>query len=273
MASDKNGSRKRNLPNSEMEAFLTSMTFASEGVGELCDCDEPGCQRASAIPPDIAAAISAYKQSRLIIGNNYDVSNGGSFNLPLTFKPKRLQTRQLIQRDSMDYSIWRLCMPPDSEPLIEFSNTHRLIYIKNLPHNSVLVSIGKGVFGSADEEANRKDTHWQPGHFYFLKSQKGKSLGWIHKHNRRDKQDTESGSTRNDAECTDAEIITFKIDPEAMTIKNECQQQDEKHIWHGIITRISSKYMDCNSNGVCCGVIVNQEDCKELHTSLVEFLN
>jgi hypothetical protein len=264
-----------------MDNFLASMTFASRAtMAEFCDCDEPNCTQRNVIPADVAAAIEDYKQkkrrqdasssSKKHNGgdNNEDSSDGndsdsdGSFHIPLTFRPKVIQTRQLLFRQgSPQLSIWKWTMPVDADPLLEYGNNHRIMYIRNLPAHtpttpksddpqareqaedpsasttpsqsqpvslSKLVSIGKGVFGSSDEEKNRKDTGWQQGQFYIVPSNGGKSLGWIHKRKKGstpdpDPQKASASSVEvSHAETKDvlseegsavAEIITIKIDP------------------------------------------------------------
>jgi len=89
------------------DAFLSSMTFASGGVMRNCDCDE-----CDFIPIPIAEAIRQHKRMR-------------------THALTRTQDRSLVARAGT-VSVWKLTMPVDAEPLIEFGNSHRIVLVDSL---------------------------------------------------------------------------------------------------------------------------------------------
>lgn len=149
-----------------------------------CDCDECGF---ITVPPTIADAIRQHKRQRT------------SHSLT------RRQDRSLVARVG-NISIWKLTMPVDAEPLIEFGNSHRIVLVDALSsvrffawlvmlqyeYNdltilcsqfSSILSIGKGVVGSSDETRGRKTVHWREGTASLIPQNGGKALGWIHSKN------------------------------------------------------------------------------------------
>ena len=154
-----NGEKRSNgTTHATHASFLASMTFASSSQNlRLCDCDDCG-----EIPLDILAAIREHKRLKLETG-------------PL----KRTQDRSLLKRDlNVGISVWNLIMPIDAEPLIEFGSSHRFVWIKRLPGQ--LMSIGKGIIGSSDEESSRAKLDWEEGCVYLVPSNGGKAVGWVH---------------------------------------------------------------------------------------------
>lgn len=175
-------------------AFLSSMTFASGTVTRNCDCDECGL-----IPIPIANAIRQHKRRR---------------NTTLT----RTQDRSLVARAD-DLSVWKLTMPLHAEPLVEFGNSHRIVLIDTLSSVSIaqkqlgkycttfmsrqckftilawflqrssLMSIGKGIIGSSDEENSRTKVDWKEGMAYLVPPNGGKALGWVHSKDDEEAQD------------------------------------------------------------------------------------
>jgi hypothetical protein len=72
-------------------------------------------------------------------------------------------------------------MPVNSEPLIEFGTSHRIVYIKRLSTKNNIRSIGKGIIGSQDEERTRRPLDdWTDGSVIFVPSNGGKAVGWVH---------------------------------------------------------------------------------------------
>jgi hypothetical protein len=72
-------------------------------------------------------------------------------------------------------------MPLDAEPLVEFGNSHRIVLIDALSSKSRIVSIGKGVVGSADETTSRtKLLDWSQSSAWLVPQNGGKALGWVH---------------------------------------------------------------------------------------------
>jgi hypothetical protein len=98
----------------KQDAFLSSMTFSSGEIGRGCDCDE--CDM---IPADIVQAIQRHKRQKLI-------------DVPLM----RTQDRTLVKRCE-SISVWKWTMPLNAEPLIEFGNSHRIIFVMQKPEVSV----------------------------------------------------------------------------------------------------------------------------------------
>jgi hypothetical protein len=84
------------------------MTFASGGLMRNCDCDE-----CNFVPLPIADAIRQHKR------------------MSMTHALPRTQNRTLVARQGL-ISIWRLTMPVDAEPLMEFGNSHRIVLIDSL---------------------------------------------------------------------------------------------------------------------------------------------
>jgi hypothetical protein len=150
----------------EMDSFLASMTFAGTGAHLQrggCDCDECGGITGGMLPQAIIDAIRAHKKLQ-------------AETVPL----KRTQQRELLQRkDSL--CVYRLTLPLDSQPLVEFGSTHRLVWIQKLSPHSKLWSIGKGIVGSQDEENARQPLNdWKQGDVFLVPSNGGKAIAWIH---------------------------------------------------------------------------------------------
>jgi hypothetical protein len=143
------------------DAFLQSMTFASAGKHiRSCDCDEcdnlPGSTT-------MVAAIRERKRQRLA-------------NAPI----KRTQHRELVERQG-SVSLYRLTMPVMAAPLVEFGNSHRVLWIKRKPQNTVMSRIGKGIIGSSDEESSRICLEeWKEGSVILVPSNGGVAVGWLH---------------------------------------------------------------------------------------------
>jgi hypothetical protein len=143
--------------------FVQSMTFVSAGEHiRSCDCDE--CDN---LPwsPAMVAAIRERKRQRLA-------------KAPI----KRTQHRELVERLG-SVSLYRLTMPVTAAPLVEFGNSHRVLWIERKPQDTVISSIGKGIIGSSDEESSRiclKD--WKEGSVILVPSNGGKAVGWLHEY-------------------------------------------------------------------------------------------
>lgn len=147
------------LPNKNHDAFLESMTFAT---GEACDCDECEVDIQESVPPSIVDAIQGHKRRKLL--DNQVVA---------------CQERELVARLSSGASIWKLTMPPGSDPLIEFGNSHRIILVNQCPKNRIVKSVGKGIIGSSYEEKNRAILSLEEKKGYVLKSNEGMATGFI----------------------------------------------------------------------------------------------
>jgi hypothetical protein len=103
---------------------------------------------------------------------------------------RRTQHRALVQRASYGgygdtaaatVAVWEWTLPVGAEPLLEFGNAavDRFIWVKRLPQNRTLQTIGTGIVGSAHEEQTRENLDWQEGHVLWVPSNNGKAVGWI----------------------------------------------------------------------------------------------
>jgi hypothetical protein len=148
-------------------SFLSSMTFTSLQRQDICcDCDECGVTSSNSggIPPTILQALHRYKKRKLE-------------SSPI----RRTQCRTLVKRSlTNNVAIWTWTMPRFADPLVEFGNSHRIIWVKRLPENSLIKAIGKGVLGSSHEEKNRTIMDWKQGGVYLVSANGGKAVGWIH---------------------------------------------------------------------------------------------
>ncbi|KAG7371342.1 hypothetical protein IV203_019912 [Nitzschia inconspicua] len=171
--------------------FLQSMTFATAGEHiRSCDCDECGN-----IPLSILAALRERKRQRLETG-------------PM----KRTQHRELIQRYGTGVSVYRITMTSGASPLVEFGNSHRVVWIQRKPAGTYLYSIGKGIIGSSDEEESRLLLEdWKEGKVILVPSNGGKAVGWIY-HNDKTDKDRDNGDTNDKGETAtkscDKELVS-----------------------------------------------------------------
>ena len=166
--------------------FMASMTFA-HGAARDCDCDECGLEP---LPPSIAEAVRKHKRAKLM--SVVEITH---------------QERHLIGREG-GLSIWRLRLPINSEPMIEYGNSHRIVLVQHMPITLRVKSIGAGIVGSAAEEQARIPVEWKAGGGYVIPSNGGKAVGWVC--TTKDDQD-ESGVGN-----ASVEIIVIKITPEEL---------------------------------------------------------
>ncbi|KAL7544195.1 hypothetical protein ACHAWF_007576 [Thalassiosira exigua] len=221
------------LTSMTFDEFMTSMTFASGGLG--CECDECECGP-STVPPTIREAVNEHSRKRKL-------------EEPTVFEvSKRLQIRQnreLVKREG-GFSLWRLELPVDGgDPIVEFRNSHRILFVKNLPkvssyeklnltaehltcknvcsnngsenlhvtsQTSYLKSIGQGIIGSAAEEKTRQRVDWEEGSCYLLPFAKGIACGWT---NEQESCSTEAAaaSTPKD-DSRNVNIYALKVSPD-----------------------------------------------------------
>lgn len=171
-----------------MDRFVESMTFAHFGA---CDCDEcevPMRGSNNNIPTSIQEALQSHKRQRLL--ND-------------TIAATITQKRTLVSRASNQVSIWKLLLPPGSEPLTEFGGSHRIVVVDSKPKERVVKMIGEGIIGSKDEESSRKDQHWEETSAYLYRSNGGKAIGWIN-------EKMESDQGRNVSDVT-ADVVAYVI--------------------------------------------------------------
>lgn len=105
-----NMDQEKGIRKSDDDVFLSSMTFASFEFGRGCDCDE-----CDLVPADIRMAIKEHKRQKLQ-------------HVPMM----RTQDRTLVVRKE-SISVWKWTMPHNSEPLVEYGNNHRIIFVAQLP--------------------------------------------------------------------------------------------------------------------------------------------
>ena len=161
------------------------MTFAAA----TCSCDECG------IPDEVLEAARRHKRKATHnYGSNKRIVMG--------------QKRELVGR-FRGYSLWKFVLGCGGDPIVELRNSWRIVYVEELREvsfdqlstrlyslrsinlrcdnifllntrkQSSIYSIGRGIIGSAAEEADRNPTHWQRGNAYFLPVQKDTGCGWI----------------------------------------------------------------------------------------------
>ena len=166
--------------------FMASMTFA-HGAARDCDCDECGLEP---LPPSIAEAVRKHKRAKLM--SVVEITH---------------QERHLIGREG-GLSIWRLRLPINSEPMIEYGNSHRIVLVQHMPITLRVKSIGAGIVGSAAEEQARIPVGWKAGGGYVIPSNGGKAVGWVCMA----KDDQDESSVGN----AFVEIFVIKITPEEL---------------------------------------------------------
>ena len=119
--------------NKKHDAFLSSMTFASGDIS--CECDE--CGLSDDVPSAIRNAVMEHQRKRkaeqlstAIFNNVTSNSRQRGYNIQ--------QSRELVKRE-FGFSIWKLCIPccvssnsRGSDPLVEYRNQHRILFIKQL---------------------------------------------------------------------------------------------------------------------------------------------
>lgn len=149
-------------------SFATGMTTSSTASNswfrqhDCCDCGDCESGLLEANHPLLEEFKSERRRQRL--------------EAPIT----RFQERRLVKRHSNSMSVWKLTMPHNAEPLLEFGSTHRIVYVQRKHTDASLLSIGTGIVGSSDEAKTRRFIDWKQGSAYFVPSNGGKALGWIH---------------------------------------------------------------------------------------------
>lgn len=205
----------------ETDDFLATMTFAAgDLLGMGCECDECECEApGDAVPPTIRNAVDEHLKKRQL--EHPSVFEGS----------KRLcirQSREMVKRED-GFSIWKLDLPLDGgDPIVEYRNSHRVVFVKQLRKKSHVLSIGEGIIGSATEEQSRKRVFWEEGESYFFPCQKGIACGWVHKLAEDDNADAESedlddldalifgSSSRPPVDVDNVVIYSLKVSPETL---------------------------------------------------------
>ena len=97
---------------SSLGEFGTTSTFGGAGTGTALGCS---CDECEFLPRDIRLALQAHKRRKLE-------------TVPLI----RTQDRTLVMRQE-SIAVWKWTMPLNAEPLIEFGNNHRIVFVARLP--------------------------------------------------------------------------------------------------------------------------------------------
>jgi hypothetical protein len=242
------GSRKRSVDDQQSgdstaadpfhASFQASMTFASIDTsnslgGAGCDCDECGVG-INYLPNAIASAVKRYKAEIQ--------------SMPL----KRTQHRALGKREQQTtqaVAVYEWTLPSNAEPLVEFGNSHRFIWIQRLPDASVLQAIGKGIIGSADEEKQRVALDWKQGDVVFVPSNGGKAVGWVHVHHVVPSSDIEEG-TGDDAGTKSGGHVILQIAkvPVGQTVPSGNNVESKGLPWYDKIRHVCRKVLEAHKD-------------------------
>lgn len=248
------GNRKRSIDDAQSgssidptDPFAASMTFTSIGNSPGgCDCDECGVG-ASYLPNAIALAVKRHKAAIQA--------------MPL----KRTQYRALGKREQQ-VAVYNWTLPADAEPLVEFGNSHRLIWIQRLPDASVIKAIGKGIIGSADEERQRVALDWKQGDIVFVPSNGGKAVGWVH----HAAPSNEEG-TGDDASTKPAGHVVLQIAkvPAEQTGPSGNNVESEGLPWYDTIRNVCVKLLEAHKDStVPTSIILDGEDAMLIRESM-----
>jgi hypothetical protein len=197
------------------------------GASVKCDCDECGI---SEIPLTIQRAIGEHKRRKRATG-------------PLT----RTQHRKLVKRATLsnNLSVWHWTLPFHAEPLLEFGNSHRLVWIQRLPGR--LYTIGDGIVGSEAEEAMRQALPWEEGEAYFVPSKGGKAVGWVHYPPTTDEKDARGKALTGPAEVWIAKLPSNSLEsyrqqrPEETDSGNQTERIQND--WSTSLLRLTDQYV------------------------------
>ena len=227
-----------NLRKRSTAAFLSTMTFASQQhVVGRCDCDECGERVVNGmpvIPNAIQQALQDYQRQKLRQG-------------PL----RRTQNRQVMLRSQhAAVSIYKWNLPVHADPLLEFGDSHRLVWVRRHPATTVLKQIGTGIVGSSAEQAKRQILDWQAPNVYWVPSRSGKAVGWIHE------PATNTNST--DTPGGPIELYVVKVKPEAL----QAAKNQTKDVVDDTDSTNDTATTDCWSEEVValCRQLVRQHD-------------
>lgn len=193
--------------------FLAFMTFASEGGCPCCvdgdECDTPSAATNERVPPAISNAVNEHLRKRKLEEPSVF---GGSKRLHIR------QNRELVKRED-GFSIWRLDLPlAGGDPIVEYRNSHRIVFVKQLSKASEVLSIGPGIIGSAAEENSRGLVSWEQGSAYYLPCSKGIACGWLHTlaADAKTSETADCGSATSISSTADVVVYSLKVSPQRM---------------------------------------------------------
>lgn len=230
--------------------------------GWTCDCDECGIRTNEVIPVAIQQAIHRYKRQKLEQG-----------------QLKRTQDRSLVKRHGTA-AVWQWLLPHGAEPLVEFGNSHRFIWVKRLPGK--LYSIGKGVIGSQAEENMRQVMRWEPGSVYFVPAKVGKAVGWVHKVQEKDNEEEPSSLAVDDSESNKskpttaarggpADLIIAKVPAESMQAPNSTDEKEgdgDEVLWTNTLSELCLKYSNKSVSEEAGFAELSKDDAKRLQVAV-----
>lgn len=167
------------------------------------------------------------------------------------------QERSLVARDNIGsgISIWKLVLPPGSEPLIEFGNSNRIVVVDSMPMGRTVRSIGKGIIGSSDEVKSRQHISWLEKHAYLYKSNGGKAIGWIN-----EKQASDKTLQISD---TDGDIILYVVKATANVISHCTDDVVVEASWASKVLSIFLKYIGKE----VCDIGIVEQPSKDANTN------
>ena len=269
---------------SDSSNFVASMTFANieefHRRGGGCDCDECGVvgrnkgqkKQPSFVPNAIQRALDEYRRKR---------------PLQRTADRRLLETVYLKDNEKKSNSstlvtLWQWTLPTGAVPLLEFGDSHRLVWVKNLNvTTSRLQETGVGVIGSQQEEQSRVALPWQRGHVYYVPSRKGKAIGWIHESQTQTSDNdtttatTSKGSSVSAAKSGPVVLYVVKIPSKSPllekedtddSLENEVNPVGDESPWSMEAIRIINRVQQQNSQQTeqQCHVTIPVEDASQL---------
>eukprot|EP00523_Entomoneis_sp_CCMP467_P006716 CAMPEP_0168739584 /NCGR_PEP_ID=MMETSP0724-20121128/11539_1 /TAXON_ID=265536 /ORGANISM="Amphiprora sp., Strain CCMP467" /LENGTH=264 /DNA_ID=CAMNT_0008786993 /DNA_START=44 /DNA_END=838 /DNA_ORIENTATION=+ len=184
------------------EAFLSSMSFSSMGC---CGCDE--CDAISLRQKDGQSKKDRFFVSDPVLRTIQEPKRQRVASSGAVLKLN--QDRTLRKRGARQISVWKWTLPPDSNPLIEYGTSHRLVWVERLAPGRTICSIGNSPKG----EENPPPMGWEEGKLYLVPSRQGKAVGWTNVALHGAKEEKQDG----DDSDTDGIVLTIaKVPPSAL---------------------------------------------------------
>mmetsp|Transcript_35977 Transcript_35977/g.52730 ORF Transcript_35977/g.52730 Transcript_35977/m.52730 type:complete len:307 (-) Transcript_35977:433-1353(-) len=204
-------------------SFLSSMTFASMRDCECDECDAACGMNFASLPSSIAEAITRHKK-RLKLQDDVDEEE----------KKKKEQERSLVCRSREGISVWKWTLPMGAEPLIEYGNSHRIVFVEDIAKHAKIQSIGKGIIGSSEEERTRTNVSWNKQSAYIIKCNGGKALGFTQSShaiippNDDDNDVNDDNNKKEGEEEKDVVLYIFKIMPKTLLAYDDGKKKKKK---------------------------------------------
>lgn len=243
------------------------------------------CNCGPSVPPDIRKAVREHLKKRRKLQQQSIFGQSQRLNIQ--------QHRELVKRESSGFSVWKLVLPRChdivSDPIVEYRNSHRVIFIKQMPEvskyaaryiksracnatkkqlltpcsyifilqNATIHSIGEGIIGSAAEENSRKLVNWKQGSSYFLPCSSC-ACGWVNKTTIGDERSSSSSSdhfAKNRSGDDDVILYTLKVSPDDLEMMRKEDETQQLSPWVAKAIQLF-------------GLIDNEESCDEIMLSL-----